>query len=61
MILSTLTIQTPGFRSGETLNTGVYFITRAGWFLGTITLDNQGDDNAIFVFKFDEAFAIAVK
>lgn len=47
--------------SGETINAGVYFIDGAGSMLGTLFLDGQGDENAIFVFKFAGAFSVAAQ
>ena len=47
---------TPAFGSGETLAPGVYFIGAAGSVAGNLTLDAQGDPNAIFIFQFGGAF-----
>ena len=44
------------FGLGETVLPGVYYTAGAGDLTGTITLDAQGDSNAIFVFKFNGAF-----
>ena len=52
---------TPAFGSGETLNTGVYYIVGAGSLAGTITLDAQNNPDAIFVFKFGGAFTVAAQ
>ncbi len=47
---------TPTFGSGETLFAGVYSIGAAASVAGTLTLDAQGDPNAIFIFKIGGAF-----
>ncbi len=52
---------TPAFGSGEILNAGVYSIAGAGSLAGTITLDGQGNPNALFIFKFDGAFTTAAQ
>jgi hypothetical protein len=52
---------TPAFGSGETLTTGVYHIAGAGSLAGSLTLDGEGDPNAIFVFKFAGAFSVAAQ
>jgi gliding motility-associated-like protein len=52
---------TPAFGSGETLNTGVYYIGGAGSLAGTITLDGQNKQGAMFVFKFNGAFSVAAQ
>jgi hypothetical protein len=49
----------PAFGSGETLNSGVYYIGAAGSIAGTLTLDGQGDDNSIFIFRISGAFSVA--
>jgi hypothetical protein len=41
---------------GETLYAGVYSIAAAGSAAGTLTLDAQGNSNALFIFKFGAAF-----
>jgi hypothetical protein len=46
-----------GTLSGLTLIPGVYSVTGAGTLTGTITLDGQGDPNAVFVIKFGGAFS----
>ncbi|MFT5860695.1 MAG: hypothetical protein ACI865_002809 [Flavobacteriaceae bacterium] len=61
LLPNTVTGHTPAFGSGETLNTGVYYIGAAGSLAGTITLDAQGDPDAIFVFKFAGAFSVAAQ
>ncbi|HXB45763.1 MAG TPA: ice-binding family protein [Puia sp.] len=52
----TSTTHTPTFGSGETLIAGVYSIAAAGSVGGDLTLDAQGDPNAVFIFKFGGAF-----
>ncbi|WP_249042007.1 ice-binding family protein [Polaribacter glomeratus] len=49
----------PAFGNGETVLPGVYYTGGAGSLAGTITLDAQGDSDAIFVFKFNGAFSVA--
>lgn len=44
------------FGGGETLNTGVYSVGGAGSVAGALTLDAQGDQNAVFIFKINGAF-----
>ncbi|MFT5725228.1 MAG: hypothetical protein ACI9JN_002352 [Bacteroidia bacterium] len=46
---------------GETINAGVYFINGAGSLLGTLILDAQNNDTAIFVFKYAGAFSVAAQ
>ena len=58
---NTNTTHTPAFGSGETLNAGVYSIAAAGSLAGTITLDGQGNPNALFIFKFNGAFTTAAQ
>jgi hypothetical protein len=57
----TNTSHTPAFGTGETLFEGVYKIEGAGSLAGTITLDGDGDPDAIFVFKFAGAFAVGAQ
>jgi hypothetical protein len=52
----TSTTHTPSFGTGETLFAGVYSIAAAGSVAGNLTLDAQGNSNAIFIFKFGGAF-----
>jgi ice-binding like protein/type IX secretion system substrate protein len=52
----TSTTHTPAFGTGETLFAGVYSIAAAGSVAGDLTLDAQGDPNAVFIFKFGGAF-----
>ena len=49
------------FGIGETITSGVYFINGAGSLGGTLILDAQNDPDAIFVFKFAGAFAVAAQ
>tara|TARA_R110002049_G_scaffold72792_1_gene188166 strand:+ start:433 stop:5757 length:5325 start_codon:yes stop_codon:yes gene_type:complete len=49
------------FGLGETVFPGVYFTAGAGSLAGTITLDAQGNSDAIFVFKFNGAFSVAAQ
>ena len=58
---NTNTTHTPAFGSGETLNAGVYSIAAAGSLSGSITLDGQGNPNALFIFKFSGAFTTAAQ
>jgi hypothetical protein len=46
----------PAFGSGETVLPGIYAIAGAGSLAGTLTLDGQGNHDAVFVFKFGGAF-----
>jgi surface protein len=43
--------------AGKTLTPGVYEVAAAGTLTGTITLDGQGNADAIFVIKFGGAFS----
>jgi hypothetical protein len=61
LISNTVTNHTPAFGSGETLLAGVYTTAAAGSLAGTITLDGAGDPDAIFIFKFNGAFAAAAQ
>jgi hypothetical protein len=54
----TVVAHAPAFGSGETLVAGVYNIGSAGSIAGNLTLDAQGDPDAIFIFQFDGAFSI---
>jgi hypothetical protein len=58
---ATNTTHTPAFGSGETLTAGVYSIAAAGSLAGTLTLDGQGNSNALFIFKFGGAFTTAAQ
>lgn len=53
---ATNTSHTPSFGLGETLFADVYEIAAAGSIAGDLTLDAQGDPNAVFIFKFGGAF-----
>jgi hypothetical protein len=55
-IAVTNTTHAPVF-GGEILLPGVYSIAAAGSAAGIITLDAQGDPNALFIIKFGEAFS----
>jgi hypothetical protein len=59
IVISTKTLHTPTFGSGETLYAGVYDIPSAGSLAGTITLDGQNNADAIFIFRFNGAFGAA--
>ena len=52
----TSTSHAPAFGSNETVFAGVYAIAAAGSVAGDLTLDAQGDPNAVFIFKFGGAF-----
>ncbi|SDX15724.1 ice-binding family protein [Flavobacterium degerlachei] len=58
---STNTTHTPAFGGGETLTAGVYSIGGAGSLAGTLTLDGQGDPDALFILRFTGAFATAAQ
>jgi len=47
--------------AGLTLTPGVYKVAAAGTLTGVITLDGQGDANAVFVIKFGGAFSTAAQ
>jgi hypothetical protein len=53
---ATFTDHAPAFGGGETLVPGVYSIAAAGSVAGDLTLDAEGDFNAVFIFKFGGAF-----
>ena len=55
----THTSHAPAFGTGETIYPGVYSIGGAGSVSGTLTLDGQGNPNAIFIFNFGGAFSTA--
>jgi surface protein len=61
LIPTTVPNHTPAFGSGETLQAGVYSTPGAGSLAGTITLDGQNNPDAIFIFKFNGAFAAAAQ
>jgi hypothetical protein len=48
----------PAFGSGEILTTGAYFIDTCGSLSGNITLNGQGDTNALFIIKFGATFTV---
>lgn len=52
-------VHLPTFGAGETLFAGVYSVSGAGSLTGGITLDGQGNPNALFVFRFGAAFSTA--
>lgn len=58
-IPATVTNHAPVFGNGETLFPGVYNIGAAGSTAATLTLDGQGDPNAVFIFQFGGAFTTA--
>jgi hypothetical protein len=49
----------PGLGNGQVLTPGVYCQTIASTLTGDLTLDAQGDPNAIFVIKFGDTFTTA--
>jgi hypothetical protein len=53
----TVSTHTPSFGGNEILFSGVYAIAAAGSIGGTLTLDGQGNPNAVFIFKFGGAFS----
>ena len=55
----TSTSHTPAFGSGESLFAGIYAIAAAGSVAGDLTLDAQGNPDAVFIFKFGGAFTTA--
>lgn len=56
---ATVSDHAPVFGNGETLIPGVYNIAAAGSTAGTLTLDGQGNSDAIFIFQFGGAFTTA--
>lgn len=52
----TNSIHAPAFGSGETLTKGIYAIAGAGSVAGNLTLDAEGNPDAIFIFKIGGAF-----
>ena len=59
--LSNIFVTHPGthaaaFGGGETITPGVYSIPGAGSLGGTLTLDGEGDPNAVFIIQFLGAF-----
>jgi hypothetical protein len=61
LIPTTVRNHTPAFGSGEILEPGVYSTPGAGSLAGTIILDGQNNPDAIFIFKFNGAFAAAAQ
>jgi hypothetical protein len=55
----TNTSHAPAF-GNETVTSGVYLIAGAGSLAGTLTLNGQGNPDAVFIFKFEGAFTAAV-
>lgn len=51
----TSTLHAPAFGGGEVLTTGVYLISGAGSLAGNLTLDAEGDPDAVFIFRFGGA------
>jgi hypothetical protein len=49
----------PVLGNGETLYPGVYSLAAAGSIASVLTLDAQGDPNAVFIFKIGGAFSTA--
>lgn len=58
-VLITNSIHTATFGGGETLTGGVYSIAGAGSLSGQLTLDGQGNSDALFIIKFEGAFTLA--
>lgn len=54
--VATNSVHAPAFGSGETLVSGVYTIGGAGSVAGNLTLDAQGNPDAVFIFKIGGAF-----
>jgi hypothetical protein len=50
---------TPVLGNGSTLTAGVYSIAGAGSLVNTLSLDAQGNPNAVFIFKVQGAFSAA--
>jgi hypothetical protein len=46
---------------GDTINAGVYFINGVGSLGGTLVLNGQNNADAMFVFKFADAFSVAAQ
>jgi hypothetical protein len=53
---STVSSHAPAFGSNENLTAGVYTILGAGSLAGKLTLDGMGNDNSIFIFRFQVHF-----
>jgi hypothetical protein len=56
---TTVTNHNVNYGNGETLLPGVYSAGAAATLTGNLTLDAQGDANAVFIFKIGGAFAAA--
>lgn len=56
-IAATNTTHLPAFGGGETLTAGVYTVASAGSIAGNLTLNAQGNSNAVFIFRFGAAFS----
>lgn len=56
-IVPTVIDHAPSFGSDEILFAGVYHIGSAGSIAGNLTLDAQGNPDAIFIFQFGGAFS----
>lgn len=54
--VATNSTHAPAFGSGETLLAGVYTTAGAGSVAGNLTLDAQGNADAVFIFKIGGAF-----
>jgi len=49
----------PVFGGGETLTPGVYAISAAGSLAATVTLNGNGNSDAVFIIKFGAAFVVS--
>lgn len=49
----------PLLGNGETLNEGTYFINQSASLNNTLTLDAQGNENAVFIFQVQGSFSSA--
>lgn len=47
----------PLLGNGETLNEGTYFINQSATLNNTLTLDGQGNENALFIFQVQGSFS----
>ena len=56
---TTTSTHAPVLGNGETLYPGVYSLVAAGSLVSVLTLDAQGDSNAVFIFKTGGAFTTA--
>jgi hypothetical protein len=57
--LAVTSVHAPVLGNGETLFAGVYALAAAGSVVGILTLDGQGDSNALFVIKTGGALTTA--